>query len=74
MRKLIIGGRYRHFKGNEYKVLHTAKDSETQKDVVVYIALYGESHIWVRDLEMFLSPVDNKKYPEVTQKYRFEEI
>ena len=30
--------------------------------------------IWTRDKEEFLSPVDKDKYPNVTQKYRFEEI
>ena len=31
-----------HFKGNRYQILYFAKDSETQEDVVVYRALYGE--------------------------------
>ena len=29
----------RHFKGNPYQILYFAKDSETQRDVVVYRAL-----------------------------------
>ncbi len=49
-----IGKKYRHFKGNEYLVLHVAKHSETLEDLVVYQALYGERGIWVRPLEMFL--------------------
>lgn len=49
-----IGGRYRHFKGNEYRVLHIAKHSETEEDMVVYQQLYGEHGIWVRPLSMFL--------------------
>jgi hypothetical protein len=35
-RTVRVGGRYRHFKGNEYIVLHLAKDSKTLADVVVY--------------------------------------
>ncbi|NPV93420.1 MAG: DUF1653 domain-containing protein [Firmicutes bacterium] len=53
-REVIIGGRYRHFKGKEYMVLHLAKDSETLQDLVVYRALYEEKKVWVRALEMFL--------------------
>ncbi|MDP4092899.1 MAG: DUF1653 domain-containing protein [Bacillota bacterium] len=69
MREIKIGKKYRHFKGNEYLVLHVAKHSETLEEMVVYQALYGERGIWVRPLEMFL---DQK---EVNGKLvnRFEE-
>lgn len=53
MKKIEVGKKYRHFKGNEYRVLHIAKDSETLEEMVVYQALYGEQGIWVRPLEMF---------------------
>lgn len=46
-------GRYRHFKGNEYRVLHLAKHSETLEPMVVYQALYGEHGIWVRPAAMW---------------------
>lgn len=62
----------RHFKGNRYEILYMAKDSETQEDVVVYRALYGERGVWVRPKAMFFSPVDRKKYPDAAQTYRFE--
>jgi hypothetical protein len=69
-RNLGIGKKYKHFKGNEYLVLHTAKHSETLEDLVVYQALYGERGIWVRPLDMFLGQA------EVNGRYvnRFEEI
>lgn len=69
-RQIKIGGKYRHFKGNEYRVLHVAKHSETLKELVVYQALYGEMGIWVRPLEMFM------ELKEVNGKlvYRFDEI
>ena len=38
-------GRYRHFKGNEYQVLGVARHSETEEEIVVYRALYGEGAI-----------------------------
>ncbi len=62
----------RHFKGNPYQILYFAKDSETQRDVVVYRALYGEGGVWVRPMEMFFSLVDREKYPNAEQEYRFE--
>lgn len=44
---------YRHFKGNLYRILHVAKNSETLEDMVVYQAMYGERGIWVRPKAMF---------------------
>ncbi len=51
-------GKYRHFKGNEYRVLYNAKHSETGEDMVVYQALYGECGIWVRPSRMFCETVE----------------
>lgn len=79
MREIKVNKKYRHFKGQIYKVLMIAYDSESNNDdelkrVVIYQAMYGEKLIWVRDYEMFASTIDENKYPEATQKYRFEEI
>ena len=73
-RIITIGKKYKHFKGHEYKVLMIARDSETLKDVVIYEALYGNHIIWARDYDMFNSLVDKEKYPNIEQKYRFEQI
>ena len=70
----ITPGRYRHFKGGEYQVVTLARHSETMEELVVYQALYGEGGLWVRPLEMFASPVDKEKYPDVTQVWRFERM
>ena len=72
MQELKIKGVYKHFKGDYYLVEDIAKDSETQKEMVVYRRLYGNGDLWIRPKEMFLSEVDHEKYPNVKQKYRFE--
>ncbi len=63
MKNIIKPGKYRHYKGKEYKVIGIAKHSETQEKLVVYQALYGERQIWVRPLKMFTEKieVDGKK-------------
>ncbi len=54
----IQPGRYRHFKGKEYEVLHLARHSETEEWMVVYRALYGDFGIWVRPVSMWLETVE----------------
>lgn len=53
----IRPGRWRHFKGGEYEVLTVARHSETQEQMVVYRALYGERGVWVRPAAMWLETV-----------------
>ena len=50
-------GRYRLFKGIEYQVLGVARHSETEEEMVVYRALYGEGGLWVRPAAMWLETV-----------------
>lgn len=69
---VLVNGVYKHFKGNSYKVLCVALDSEDLSEVVVYQALYGDGKIYARKKSEFLSNVDKNKYPDVKQEYRFE--
>lgn len=56
-------GRYRHFKGKEYRLLSVGRHSETLEAVVVYQALYGEEGIWVRPARMWNETVETPEGP-----------
>ncbi|MDR3728732.1 MAG: DUF1653 domain-containing protein [Oscillospiraceae bacterium] len=56
----IRPGRYRHFKGKEYRVLGVARHSETLEPLVVYQALYGERGLWVRPAAMWNEQVERE--------------
>ncbi|MBR2067438.1 MAG: DUF1653 domain-containing protein [Solobacterium sp.] len=57
-----------------YEVVGIALHSETREKMMVYRALYGDKGLYVRPLDMFMSEVDQEKYPNSTQKYRFERV
>ena len=61
----IPSGRYRHFKGNEYTVVGTARHSETLEEHVVYRQEYGDNGLWVRPRQMFSESVtvDGQEVP-----------
>lgn len=69
---------FKHFKGNCYKILVVGHHSETHEKLVVYYDLSGKNSTvedpCIRPLKMFMSEVDNVKYPGVVQKYRFERL
>ena len=71
---------WRHFKGARSMVITVAEHNKKNEKLVVYRCLdnNGKTNhkdgIYARPLEMFLSEVDHEKYPDCTQKYRFEEI
>lgn len=67
MNDVKIKGVYKHFKGDLYIVEDIAVNSETEEDMVVYRALYGDNKLWVRPLKLFCEEVNKNN-----QKYRFE--
>ena len=71
-RKELVGKRFKHFKGNIYKVIEVGIHSEDTGYMVIYVSESDESLVWVRPLEMFVSEVDRVKYPDVEQEMRFE--
>ncbi len=64
-----VGKTYKHFKGGLYLVLGIGKYSETEEDMVIYKALYGDNLIWIRPLNNFIEVVNKNG-----QKNRFEKI
>ena len=61
-------GVWRHFKGQNYRVLAVARHSETVERMVVYRALYGDGEVWVRPAAMWNETVerDGKAFPRFT--------
>ena len=60
-----------------YEIVGTARHTEDNEELMVYKPLYKTEctngvDFAVRPLKMFMSEVDNEKYPDIIQKYRFE--
>ena len=57
--------RYRHYKGNEYTVIGTARHSEMLGEHVLYRQEYGDHGLWVRPKQMFSETVtvDGREVP-----------
>lgn len=85
MHKLQVGDTVQHFKRETinkldnpnmylYKIIAFATHTENEEKLVIYQALYGDKLVYARPYEMFMEKVDRKKYPDISQKYRFERI
>lgn len=65
MTTTVQQGRYRHYKGKEYRVVGCARHSETEEEFVIYRALYGNRELWARPKTMFteMVQVNGKSVP-----------
>ncbi len=68
MQEAVTPGQYRHYKGGEYRVIGTARHSESDELLVVYRCTYDNNSLWVRPLAMFTETVhvDGKEVPRFT--------
>ena len=68
-----VGEVYKHFKtGREVKVIAISQDTENVGSFYIVYENLEDGSIWNRPYDMFCSEVDNEKYPNAEQKYRFE--
>lgn len=75
MNELKIKGIYKHFKGDYYLVEDIAYSSDSEfTEYVIYRKLYEDGSLFIREKNDFLEEVNHKKYPDITQKYKFELI
>ena len=58
MQIIETGKLYRHYKGNIYRIIALATDSETLDDVIVYSSI-KDGKTWVRPYSMWNEVVDN---------------
>jgi len=66
---MIKLGKYQHFKGSYYQVLHLARHSETEEHLVVYHPFNNKNDIWVRPLNMFNETIIRDK--KSIQRFQF---
>ena len=65
--EVLIGRVYKHFKGNYYIVESIALNTETEEQMVIYKALYGNGEVFARPIDSFTQKIEGQK-----QEHRFE--
>lgn len=56
-----------------YIIENTAIHTESEETLVIYRAVSDENEVYARPASEFYGLVDKEKYPNIKQKYRFEE-
>lgn len=57
--EIVIGGKYRHYKGGEYELVSIVKHSETLEELVIYKSL-STGEMWARPKSLFVGLVDGQ--------------
>ena len=57
--EIVIGGKYRHYKGGEYELISVVKHSETLEELVIYKSL-STGEMWARPKSLFVGLVDGQ--------------
>lgn len=68
---LVLGGIYKHFKGNFYRLMNVAVHSETKEKYIVYQAMYDDFTIYIRPFDMFFEDVDRDG--SVKPRFKYQE-
>lgn len=69
--EVIKGRKYRHFKGNIYKVIENSViDAVAGVDVILYMS-DKNNQLYTRPLDEWFSEVEDRKDNITNQKYRF---
>ena len=69
--KIVKDGLYRHYKGNNYRLIDIVKHSDSLEDLVLYQCMYENelSHLWVRPLKEFFSHIEENG--QMTERFTY---
>ena len=62
----VVGGRYRHYKGNEYEIIAIARHTENNEELVIYKSL-SDGNIWARPKAIFCGKSSDGSFMRFTK-------
>lgn len=71
MQEITVGKKYRHYKGNVYKIIALGRHSETLEDMVVYQSV-ETGEVWVRPKSMWNEVIETPHPRPLSHKGRGE--